>query len=56
MSRPRFSQSVRVGRFNVRVSGRRGGRKWVTIGTRDLLGWGSVSIPLPRRQKRDRRG
>lgn len=56
MSRIRGSQSVRVGRFDVRVSGRRGGRKWVTIGTRDLLGWGSISIPLPRKRRNPPRG
>lgn len=53
----RISESVKVGRFRLRVSaplnGR--GRTWVSAGTRTgRRGWASVSAPLGGRRRRSR--
>jgi hypothetical protein len=57
-TRPRISESVRVGPFRFRVSeplGRRG-RGWGSVGTRvGRRGWLSWSIPIGRSRGRRRR-
>ena len=52
----RISDSVKIGRFRVRISapltGR--GRMWVSAGTRTPFGWLSASKPLSGRKRRRR--